>query len=407
MAFAYIWAAFILVAVAMACWQLAVGGDHEVFGALVQSTFDMASTSVEIAIYLVGVIVLWQGIMAVGERGGAVGHLTRIVSPFFVKLFPDVPKNHPALGAILMNFSANMLGLDNAATPLGIKAMEELQEINKDKQTASNAMIMFIVLNTSGLTIVPVSVMALRAANGAANPSDVFMPILLTTYFATLAGLVAVAVKQRINLFQPVIVTTIGAFTAAIIALLIWFRSLPPDEVQSISSAMGNGIILLLISWFVGTALFKKVNVYEAFIEGAKSGFNTAVGIIPYLVAILVAIGMFRASGAMDVLLSSISSLLGLSPEVANALPTALMKPLSGSGARGMMVEAMVTHGADSFTGRLASVFQGSTETTFYTIAVYFGAVQIKRIRYTLWAGLFADLCGIVAAIIIASVFFG
>jgi len=381
-----------------------------VFGDMVQSTFDMAKVSVDISIYLIGVITLWQGIMKVGEEGGAVNYLTRIVSPFFTKLFPELPKNHPAIGAMMMNFSANMLGLDNAATPLGLKAMQELQTVNEDKEVASNAMIMFIVLNTSGLTVIPVSVMAIRAAQGAANPADIFLPILIATYFASLGGLITVAIRQRINLLQPVILAWLGGITAVIASVLVVFSNMDSESVGTISSAAGNGIILTIITAFLLMALRKKVNVYDTFIEGAKDGFNVSIKIIPYLVAILVAIGVFRASGAMDVLEDLIAGFFGLFLEdtrFVDALPTALMKPLSGSGARGMMVEAMNTHGADSFVGRMASVFQGSTETTFYTLAVYFGSVSIRKTRYALQAGLLADLCGIVAAIVIAYIFFG
>jgi len=370
----------------------------------------MAKVSVDISIYLIGVITLWQGIMKVGEEGGAVNYLTRIVSPFFTKLFPELPKNHPAIGAMMMNFSANMLGLDNAATPLGLKAMQELQTVNEDKEVASNAMIMFIVLNTSGLTVIPVSVMAIRAAQGAANPADIFLPILIATYFASLGGLITVAIRQRINLLQPVILAWLGGITAVIASVLVVFSNMDSESVGTISSAAGNGIILTIITAFLLMALRKKVNVYDTFIEGAKDGFNVSIKIIPYLVAILVAIGVFRASGAMDVLEDLIAGFFGLFLEdtrFVDALPTALMKPLSGSGARGMMVEAMNTHGADSFVGRMASVFQGSTETTFYTLAVYFGSVSIRKTRYALQAGLLADLCGIVAAIVIAYIFFG
>lgn len=374
---------------------------------MVQSTFDMSKTSVDISIYLIGVITLWQGIMKVGEQGGAVAVLTRAVSPFFTRLFPGIPKDHPAIGSMMMNFSANMLGLDNAATPLGLKAMQELQDSNTEKDQASDAMIMFIVLNTSGLTIVPISVMALRAANGAANPSDVFLPILLATYFATLAGLIFVCIRQRINLFQPVLLGWIGGVTAFIGAMLWWFSQMPQDQLASVSSVFGNGIILTIIIAFFLMAVRKKLNVYESFIEGAKEGFEVSVKIIPYLVAMLVGIGLFRTSGAMDYMLEAIAMALQLDKGLVDALPTALMKPLSGSGARGMMVEAMETHGADSFTGRLVSVFQGSTETTFYTLAVYFGSVGIRKTRYALGAGLFADLFGILAAIFIAYVFFG
>ena len=410
MALNYIWIAFFLVAFVVAILKLIFLGDTQVFGDMVQSTFDMAKVSVDISIYLIGVISLWQGIMKIGEEGGAVNYLTRIVSPFFTKLFPELPKNHPAIGSMMMNFSANMLGLDNAATPLGLKAMQDLQSTNPREEEASDAMIMFIVLNTSGLTIVPVSVMAIRAAQGAANPADVFLPILLATYFASLGGLIAVAIKQRINLFQPTILAWLGGITAIIASVLFAFSTMTDQMVSIISNAAGNGIILGIIASFLLMALRKKINVYETFIEGAKDGFSISIKIIPYLVAILVAIGVFRASGAMDYLVSGMGWFFALFLEdtrFVDALPTALMKPLSGSGARGMMVEQMTVHGADSFVGRMASVFQGSTETTFYTLAVYFGSVSIRKTRYALGAGLFADLCGIIAAIVITYIFFG
>jgi spore maturation protein SpmA len=407
MAFNYIWVSFFVIAFVVAIIKFLVDGDAEIFGNMVQSTFSSAETSVSISIYLIGVITLWQGIMKVGEDGGAVRVLTRLVSPFFSRLFPGVPKDHPAFGSMMMNFSANMLGLDNAATPLGLKAMQGLQEVNQDKETASNAMIMFIVLNTSGLTVVPISVMALRGANGAANPSDVFLPILLATYFATLAGLLFVCIRQRINLFQPVLLGWIGGITSLIGLLIFWFSNMPKEELGAVSSVFGNGLILTIIVTFILMAVRKKINVYESFIEGAKEGFGVSIKIIPYLVAILVAIGLFRASGAMVYILDFLAAVLHLPKELVDALPTAFMKPLSGSGARGMMVEAMTEYGADSFTGKLASVFQGSTETTFYTLAVYFGSVSIRKTRYALGAGLFADLFGILAAIAIAYVFFG
>ena len=410
MALNYIWIAFFLVAFVVAILKLIFLGDTQVFGDMVQSTFDMAKVSVDISIYLIGVISLWQGIMKIGEEGGAVNYLTRIVSPFFTKLFPELPKNQPAIGSMMMNFSANMLGLDNAATPLGLKAMQDLQSTNPKEEEASDAMIMFIVLNTSGLTIVPVSVMAIRAAQGAANPADVFLPILLATYFASLGGLIAVAIKQRINLFQPTILAWLGGITAIIASVLFAFSTMSDQMVSIISNAAGNGIILGIIAAFLLMALRKKINVYETFIEGAKDGFSISIKIIPYLVAILVAIGVFRASGAMDYMVSGMGWFFALFLEdtrFVDALPTALMKPLSGSGARGMMVEQMTVHGADSFIGRMASVFQGSTETTFYTLAVYFGSVSIRKTRYALGAGLFADLCGIIAAIVITYIFFG
>lgn len=383
--------------------------DLNVFSAIVQSTFDMAETSISIVIYLMGIMALWLGIMKIGEAGGAINVLSRMVAPFFRKLFPELPKDHPAMGSMMMNFSANMLGLDNAATPLGLKAMNELQEANTQKDTATNAQIMFLVLNTSGLTLIPVSVMALRAANGAANPSDVFLPILLATFFATLAGLISVSIYQKINLFDKTIMAYLGGLTAIIIGFIYWLTQLPQSMVSIISSVGGNFILFVVIVSFIGLALRKKINIYESFVEGAKEGFGVAVKIIPYLVAMLVAIGVFRASGALDLLVGGISWLvsgLGFNSDFVGALPTALMKPLSGSGARGMMVEAMTVYGADSFVGRLASVFQGSTETTFYTLAVYFGAVNVSRTRYTVVCGLIADAVGIVAAIFISYLFF-
>ncbi|MEQ9186119.1 MAG: nucleoside recognition domain-containing protein [Cryomorphaceae bacterium] len=410
MALNYVWVSFFLIAFVVAVVRFLILGDTEIFSLMVQSTFDMAKTSVEIAIYLIGVISLWQGIMKVGEGGGAIGVLTRIVAPFFSKLFPDVPKDHPAVGAMMMNFSANMLGLDNAATPLGLKAMNELQTINPKKEEASNAMIMFIVLNTSGLTVVPVSVMAIRAAQGAANPSDIFLPILLATYFASLGGLIAVSIKQRINLLQPVILGWLLGVTGFIGLALYYLSGLDQAQASAVGSVVGNGIILTIIVSFFGLALWRKVNVYETFIEGAKEGFDVSVKIIPYLVAMLVGIGLLRVSGTLDFIVEMLGVFFSLfldDTRFVDALPTALMKPLSGSGARGMMVEQIDNFGVDSFVGRLASVFQGSTETTFYTLAVYFGSISVSRTRYALGAGLIADLCGIVAAIVIAYVFFG
>lgn len=409
MALNYVWAGFFLIGFIVAVVRFFMG-EVGIFAEMVDSTFDMAKVSVTISIGLVGAMALWLGIMRVGEHGGAVNVLTRLVSPFFSRLFPEVPKNHPAIGAMMMNFSANMLGLDNAATPLGLKAMNELQTLNKEEDKASNAMIMFIVLNTSGLTLVPVSVMAIRSAQGAANPADIFLPILLATYFASLGGLIGVAIKQRINLFQPVLLGWLLGITGLISGMLWWFSSMDTERVGVISSAAGNGLILCIIVGFITMALRKKVNVYESFIEGAKEGFNVAIKIIPYLVAMLVAIGVFRVSGAMDYFNDIVRAFFNLfldDTRFVDALPTAYMKPLSGSGARAMMVEQIENFGVDSFVGRLASVFQGSTETTFYTLAVYFGAVNIRNTRYALGAGLFADLCGIVAAIFIAYIFFG
>ena len=383
--------------------------DLEVFTAIVNNTFVMAEESVKISIYLIGIITLWLGIMKIGERGGAVNSLSKLVTPFFRKIYPDIPKDHPAMGSILMNFCANKLGLDNAATPLGLKAMKELQEINTKKDTASNSQIMFIVLNTSALTIVPISIMAIRAAKGAKDPTDVFVPLLLATYFSTLAGLLAVSIIQKINLLNKVVLSYVGGITL-FIALVIWrLNSLDQPYVEVISRLAGNFILFLFIILFIWAGLRKKINIYESFIEGAKEGFGVAIKIIPYLVAMLVAIGVFRASGAMDFFIGGLGkffSWLGVNTDFIPALPTAFMKPLSGSGARGLMVEAMITYGPDSFVGRLASTFQGSTETTFYTLAVYYGAVNIRKTRYTVTCGLIADLAGIVAAIFIAYLFF-
>jgi spore maturation protein SpmA len=348
--------------------------------------------------------------MKVGELGGAINALARVARPFFRRLYPEVPADHPAHGSIIMNFAANMLGLDNAATPLGLKAMQELQELNPEKETATNAQIMFLVLNTSGLTVIPISIMVYRAQAGAANPTDVFLPILLATYFSTLAGLIAVAVVQRINLFHPVVLSYIVGVTALIALTLYYFSGLPQEQVTTISTLVANLTLFGIISAFILMATLRRVNVYDAFIEGAKEGFNVAIRIIPYLVAILVAIGVFRASGALDALVNGIGRLfsaLGLRTEFIPALPTALMKPLSGSGARGMMVDAMTTHGADSFVGRLASVFQGATDTTFYILALYFGSVGVRKTRHAVACGLIADFAGIIAAIFIAYIFFG
>lgn len=383
--------------------------DLQVFSAIVNSTFDYAETSVSIAIYLIGVMTLWLGIMKIGEVGGAINVLAKVVGPFFNKLFPDLPRNHPAYGSMLMNFSANMLGLDNAATPLGLKAMNELQEANLNKDIASNSQIMFLVLNTSGLTIIPVSILGLRAAAGAANPSDVFIPILLATFCSTLAGLIIVSIYQKINLFHPIILAYLGSGILIIAGIILYFNSLPQQDVADQSSLAGNFILYSIIILFILLAVRNKINIFESFIDGAKEGFVVAIKIIPYLVAMLVAIAVFRASGAMDFLVSGIGSLvalLGVNTDFVGALPTAFMKPLSGSGARAMMVEAMEVNGADSFVGRLSSVFQGATETTFYTLAVYYGAVNIKRTRYTVTCGLVADLAGIIAAIFIAYLFF-
>jgi spore maturation protein SpmA/spore maturation protein SpmB len=384
--------------------------DRDVFVAIVESTFEMARISVDIAIYLIGVMTLWLGIMRIGEKGGAVSGLTRLVMPFFKRIFPGLPENHPAFGSMTMNICANMLGLDNAATPLGIKAMKELQDASPEKDRASDSQIMFIVLNTSGLTLIPVSVMAIRAAMGAANPADIFLPIMLTTFFSTLAGLLIVSVIQRINLFNRVVMGYIGGLSV-IIGLIIWiFSTMASATIGVVSTFAGNLLLFLVIILFIFLAWRKRLNVYEQFIEGAKEGFQVAVRIIPYLVAMLVAIGAFRASGALQLIVSAIGGIIGMfgaDTEFVGALPTAFMKPLSGSGARGMMIEAFNHYGVDSFVGRMAATFQGSTETTFYTIAVYYGAVGIRHTRYTVGCGLFADLVAVIAGILIAGLFFG
>jgi spore maturation protein SpmA len=405
----YLFIGFFLIAFVVAIIRFVFFGDVEVFTRMFTSSMDMAETGFKISLYLTGVITLWMGLMEVGERGGMVRLLGKLVEPFFRRLFPEIPKGHPANGSILMNFSANMLGLDNAATPLGLKAMQELQELNPHKERASNAMIMFMVLNTSGLTLIPINVMIYRSQMGAANPADVFIPILLATFFSTITGIVVTSLYQRINLFKPVILAYLGGVSLLIAAIIWYFSSMPQEEVGRVSTTMSSFLLVCIIVFFVALAAFKKVNVYESFIDGAKGGFQVAVKIIPYLVAILVAIGMFRESGSMDLTMDIIRpavAFFGFNTDFVEALPTALMKPLSGSGARGMLVEAMETHGADSFVGRLAATFQGSTETTFYTLAVYFGSIGIKNTRYAVTCGLLADLAGIIAAIFIAYMFF-
>lgn len=405
----YIWLALILIAIAVGIVQAVVFGQVDIFSDILNSTFDSAKTGFEISIGLTGVLSLWMGIMKIGESAGVIRTMSRAVSPFFQRIFPELPKGHPAFGSMLMNISATMLGIDNAATPLGLQAMREMQESNPDKTRASNSMIMFLVLVTSGLTLVPVSIMTYRAQLGAANPADVFLPILLATFFAAVAGLVSVAIAQKINLFNRVVLGTLGGL-ALFVGLVLWAAlSLPQEVVGRWSSVLAAVILLGVICWFIIAGIIKKINVYDAFIEGAKGGFQTAIGIIPYLIAMLVAVGMFRASGAMDMLVSALGwcfALCGLNTDFVPALPTALMRPLSGSGARGMMVDAMVQYGADSFVGRLVSIVQGSTDTTFYIIAVYFGSVNIKDTRYAVLCGLIADFCGIVAAIALAYIFF-
>lgn len=405
----YIWIFFFVVAFVVALFRLVIGGDTEVFSAMMTSTFDMSKTGFEISLGLTGVLTLWMGIMKVGERGGAVQVMSKVINPFFRRLFPGLSQNSPAYGSIMMNLAANMLGLDNAATPMGLKAMQQMQEANTRKDAASNAQIMFLVLNTSGLTIVPVSVMVYRAQLGAANPTDIFIPILLSTYFSTLVGLISVAICQRINLFDKVILTYLGGISALMAGVIWYFSTLDKEAVAVVSNVASNIILFGIIIAFIGMAAWRRINVYDAFIEGAKDGFATAVKIIPYLIAILVAIGVFRASGAMEVLMAAITrgiEGLGFNADWVDALPTALMKPLSGSGARGMMIDTMKTFGADSFAGRLACTFQGATDTTFYIIAVYFGAVGIRNTRYAVPCGLIADLAGIIAAVVIAYLFF-
>ncbi len=405
----YIWIGFFVVAFVIALVKLVLMGDFDVFPAMMDSTFSSSKTAFEISLGLTGVLSLWMGVMKVGEKGGVVNVLARLLSPVFCKLFPDIPKGHPVTGSIFMNIAANMLGLDNAATPLGLKAMEQMQELNKEKETASNPMIMFLVLNTSGLTLIPVSIMVYRAQMGAAQPTDIFIPILLATFFSTLAGVIFTSLFQRINLLNRTMLLTLGGACLAVSGIIWGFSQLDGDSMNKVSTTVANILLMSIITGFIVAGVRKKVNVYEAFIEGAKDGFTTAVRIIPYLVAILVAIGVFRASGAMDMLIGGISNgvaALGVDAQWVDAMPTALMKPLSGSGARGMMVDAMTTYGADSFVGRLSCIFQGSTDTTFYILAVYFGSVGIKNTRHAVSCGLLADLAGIIAAIAICYMFF-
>ena len=405
----YIWIAFFLIAFVIAAVRLVFMGDVEVFPAMMNSTFDSSKTAFEISLGLTGVLSLWLGIMKIGEKGGVVNVLARVLSPVFTRLFPDIPKGHPVTGSIFMNVAANMLGLDNAATPLGLRAMEQLQELNPKKDTATNPMIMFLVLNTSGLTLIPVSIMVYRAQMGAAQPTDIFVPILLATFFSTVAGIVVTSIYQRINLLNRTMLLTLGGMSAVVAGIIWGFAQLNKAQMNIVSTSVANILLMLIIVVFILAGMRKKLNVYDAFIEGAKEGFATAVRIIPYLVAILVGIGVFRASGAMDMLIDGIKWLvasLGGNTDFVGALPTALMKPLSGSGARGMMVDAMSTYGADSFVGRLACVFQGSTDTTFYILAVYFGSVGVRYTRHAVACGLLADLAGVVAAIAICYMFF-
>lgn len=406
----YIWIGLVLLAILMGVVQCFCYGQTDIFSEILNSTFGSAKNGFEISLGLTGVLSLWMGIMKIGERGGVVGTLSKGVAPFFNRIFPEVPQGHPVYGSMLMNVAANMLGLDNAATPMGLKAMSELQELNTDKNRASNAMIMFVVLGASGLTLVPTTIMAYRAQLGAANPADIFLPILIATYAATLVGLLCCCAWQKIKIWDPVVLSVLVGLTG-LVGLIVWGASRLPQETLTQVSSMAAAVILLgIITWFILQAMVRKVNVYDAFIDGAKDGFKTAVGIIPYLIAILVAVGMFRASGAMDLLekgLAWVFGVCGINPDMAAAVPTALMKPLSGSGARGLMLEAMTTHGADSLVGRLCCILQGTTDTTFYVLAVYFGSVGIKDTRHAVACCLLADLAGAVAAFVVAGVFFG
>lgn len=405
----YIWIGFFIIAFAVATVKMLIFGDLEIFTTMMNGTFESAKTAFEISLGLTGVLSMWLGIMKIGERGGLINAMSRFVYPLFSRLFPDIPKGHPASGSMFMNFSANMLGLDNAATPLGLKAMKELQELNTDKTRASNPMIMFLVINTSGLTLIPISIMVYRAQLGAANPSDVFLPILIATFCSTLVGILSVCIYQRIRIWDKVILSTFGGLSLFIVGLLFLVKSLPEPTVSLYSSAISNFLLFSIIIGFIASGIRKKINVYDAFIEGAKEGFHTAVTVIPYLVAILVSIGVFRASGAMDYVVDSIGLLfqsLGLNSDFVPALPTAFMKPLSGSGARGMMVDAMTRYGADSFVGHLSCLFQGASDTTFYILALYFGSVGVKQTRYSVGCGLLADAAGVIAAIMLCYLFF-
>lgn len=409
MALNYIWIAFFLIGFVFALIQLIFMGNAEIFNELVNSTFANAKTGFEISLGLTGVLTLWMGLMKIGENGGMIAIMSKVIGPFFRKIFPDLPRNHPAYGSIMMNLAANMLGLDNAATPVGLKAMKEMQETNPSANSASNPQIMFLVLNTSGLTVIPISIMVYRAQMGAANPADIFLPILLATFFSTMAGLISVSVIQKINLFDKVVLAYVGGMTALIAGIIYLFSTMEQEQIMKVSTLAANLILFSTIIFFILLALFNRVNVYDSFIEGAKDGFSIAIKIIPFLVAILVAIGVFRASGAMDFMISGIGkfvAFLGVDTQFIDALPTALMKPLSGSGSRGLMIDAMNTHGADSFVGRLASTVQGATDTTFYVIAVYFGSVGIKNTRHAVGCGLIADFAGIVAAILLGYLFF-
>lgn len=406
----YIWIAFFLIAFAVAVGKTLFCGDLTVWSDIMTASFGSATTAFELALGLTGILSLWLGLMKIGERAGVIQMFGRLVSPLFCRLFPGVPKEHPAMGSIFMNVSANMLGLDNAATPLGLKAMQELQSLNPEKEKATDAMIMFLVLNASGLCLIPISIIMYRAQAGAANPTDVFMPILVATFIATIVGIIALCLKQKISLKDPVLLGWLGGLSAVVGALVWFFSSLPPEKVQAYSSFMANCLLFSVIAMFLIAGLRKKFNLYEAFVEGAQEGFKTAVKIVPYLVAILVAIGMFRASGAMDVITDALAvgiAALGFDADWVGALPTAIMKPLSGSGSRGMMVDLMSTYGADSFVARVSAAIQGSTDTLFYVLAVYFGSVGVRKTRYAVGYGLLADITGSIAGIFAAYLFFG
>lgn len=405
----YIWIAFFLIAFVVALFKLVIGGDTEVFTNIINASFASAKSGFEISLGLTGILSLWLGIMKIGEKGGVIQGFARLAAPVFSKLFPDIPQNHPVTGSIFMNLSANLLGLDNAATPMGLKAMQQLQEFNTDKESASNPMIMFLCINASGLTLIPITIMMYRAQMGAANPSDVFLPIMLATFTSTLVAILTVCFKQRINIFQRnlfLFFVGLGLFIGG----LVWlFNSLEQEQVSLYSTLFANTLLFTIICGFIISGIRKKINVYDTFIEGAKEGFQTAITIIPYLIAVLVAIGIFRASGAMDFLIDGIRmgvASVGLDTQFIEALPTMLMKPLSGSGARGMMLDAMSTYGADSFVGRLSSIVQGSSDTTFYVVALYYGSIGIRNTRYTVPCSLLADLAGAIAAVAMTYLFF-
>ena len=405
----YIWIAFFLIAFVVAIGKLVIGGDTAVFTEIIDASFASAKTGFEISLGLTGILSLWLGIMKIGEKGGVIQAFARLAAPVFSKLFPDIPRDHPVTGSIFMNLSANLLGLDNAATPMGLKAMQQLQELNPNKESASNSMVMFLCINASGLTLIPITIMMYRAQLGAANPSDVFLPIMLATFTSTLVAILAVCVRQKINILQRNLILFFGGLGLFIGGLVWLFNSMEQEQVSLYSTLFANTLLFTIICGFIISGMRKKINVYDAFIEGAKEGFQTAITIIPYLVAILVGIGVFRASGAMDFIIQGVRfgiASIGLNTDFVEALPTMLMKPLSGSGARGMMLDAMNTYGADSFVGRLSSIVQGSCDTTFYVVALYYGSVGIRNTRYTVQCALLADLAGAIAAIAMAYLFF-